>query len=282
MITCNLMGGLGNQLFQIFTTISYAIKNHKQFKFLYSETLGDGVTITRKTYWGNFLYNLTPFLISEFPKDMKTIKENGFAFNDLNIDEFSQEDIFLYGYFQSYKYFNKYYEILTRIINLENQKNDLKQKLELPEKYFDNKISMHFRLGDYKNLQHIYKLATYEYYEKALKEIITRTKKDVYTVLYFCENNDEEDVLKTIRKLEEKFSRCKFERGLKTLADWKQLLLMSLCSHNIIANSSFSWWGAYFNSNKNKIVCYPSKWFSETCTHNTKDLCPPEWIKIDM
>ena len=55
MITCNLMGGLGNQLFQIFTTISYSIKAGVQFKFLNDETLGGGSCTQRPTYWNNFL-----------------------------------------------------------------------------------------------------------------------------------------------------------------------------------------------------------------------------------
>jgi hypothetical protein len=60
------------------------------------------------------------------------------------------------------------------------------------------------------------------------------------------------------------------------------MLLMSLCHHNIIANSSFSWWSAYFNSWEDKIVCYPSVWFGEVAKNNTKDLCPPEWVKINV
>ena len=55
---------------------------------------------------------------------------------------------------------------------------------------------------------------------------------------------------------------------------------MSLCEHNIIANSTFSWWGAYFNTNVNKIVCYPSLWFGKNCNNNVKDLFPEKWIKI--
>ena len=64
--------------------------------------------------------------------------------------------------------------------------------------------------------------------------------------------------------------------------DWKQMVLMSLCDHNIIANSTFSWWGAYFNTNPKKIVTYPSKWFGEKLNHlNICDLFPIEWTQID-
>ena len=55
---------------------------------------------------------------------------------------------------------------------------------------------------------------------------------------------------------------------------------MSCCENNIIANSSFSWWGAYLNRNDKQIVCYPDIWFGKKMNNNTKDLCPPEWNKI--
>jgi hypothetical protein len=57
---------------------------------------------------------------------------------------------------------------------------------------------------------------------------------------------------------------------------------MSLCKHNIIANSSFSWWGAYFNENLEKIVCYPSVWFGKNVEHNVVDLFPNRWVKINV
>jgi hypothetical protein len=57
---------------------------------------------------------------------------------------------------------------------------------------------------------------------------------------------------------------------------------MSFCKHNIIANSSFSWFGAYFNPNQDKIVCYPKQWFCGHGEHiNTRDLFPPDWLKIE-
>jgi hypothetical protein len=78
------------------------------------------------------------------------------------------------------------------------------------------------------------------------------------------------------------YSLYRFEKGTKQLSDWEQLLFMSCCNHNIIANSTFSWWAAYFNSWEDKIVCYPSVWFGPSANHNTMDLCPESWNKISV
>jgi hypothetical protein len=97
--------------------------------------------------------------------------------------------------------------------------------------------------------------------------------------LYFCEDEDICEVENNISYLSKKFSDYTFERCNSSLSDWEQMLLMSLCNHNIIANSSFSWWSAYFNEWENKIICYPYLWFNNK-NLETKDLCPKEWKKI--
>lgn len=281
MITCNLMGGLGNQIFQIFTTISYAIKSRNKFKFLNVSTLGSGSTTIRNTFWNSFFSKLQPFLIDNISQPIHVIREKDFTYNELPIYEMVGRDCLIYGYFQSYKYFHENYEIICRIIGLGKMKDELLKKLNLNDEYLKNCVSMHFRLGDYKKIQEFHPLATYEYYRNSLNFIKNKTS-ETYNILYFCEDIDIDDVMITINRLEKEFPQYIFIRGENILEDWEQMLFMSCCHHNIIANSSFSWWAAYFNFWPDKIICYPSIWFGEKANNNTKDLCPKEWNRINI
>jgi len=276
------MGGLGNQIFQIFATISYGIKSGNQFKFLALQKLGGGSTTIRYTFWESFFSNLKPFLINELPLNIEVVRENGFPYNIIPISKLIKKDVMLYGYFQSYKYFHDNYNVICRIIGLEKMKDQLLQKTNATKDYLVNTISMHFRIGDYKKIQQFHPLATYSFYERALTYIQCSNLNQSFNIMYFCEDVDIEDVLIIINKLSIKFPDYSFIRGTNSLEDWEQMLLMSCCHHNIIANSSFSWWSAYFNSNPNKIVCYPSVWFGEIANNDTRDLCPPEWVKIQV
>jgi hypothetical protein len=166
------------------------------------------------------------------------------------------------------------------MLNIQEQKINVVYSLGNIVLELENTISVHFRLGDYKMLSHVYPILELSYYEKALNEIIQKTGNSKFNLIYFCEDNDLMDVLKIVNSLKELFSTCNFMRCPQHLKDWEQLLLMSSCKHNIIANSTFSWWGAYLNTHENKIVCYPNTWFQEAIGHNTKDLCPDDWLRI--
>lgn len=279
MITCNLMGGLGNQIFQIFTTIAFAIKTGHLYNFSSAETLGTGSTTVRHTYWNSFFKELKYFTIKSF-NNFDIIREKHYEYNVILLKDIREkENILLYGYFQSYKYFENEFKSICNLIKLKQMKQDLLNKITYKSTQFNSTISMHFRMGDYKKSPQFHPIMEYSYYEKSLQHILQKTK-NITTVMYFCEDEDIHDVNEIINKLQVQFSDLLFTRCYNMLADWEQMLVMSLCSHNIIANSSFSWWGAYLNENANKIVCYPSVWFGPSAKHDTKDLFPDTWFEI--
>ena len=280
MITCNLMGGLGNQLFQIFTTISCAINTRQKFAFIDTDKLGSGETIIRPTYWNNFLSKLKIFTTKSFPQ-MLVIKEQNFRYNPLNLFMNQGKNICIYGYFQSYKYFDNNFEFICRIICIDEIKKNVMTKANISEDYLNNTISIHFRIGDYKKIQHYHPIMTLEYYANAFSLITNiSNENEIKNVLYFCEEEDLLDVYEIINKLKNLYPNFIFIKASNSLSDWEQMTLMSCCKHNIIANSSFSWWGAHFNTNPDKIVCYPAVWFGEVAGHDTRDLCPDKWHKI--
>jgi hypothetical protein len=268
------MGGLGNQLFQIFTTMSCAIKNKKKFVFLENDNTGIIGKNSRDTYWKTMLRRLRPFLVKnvEYFPSLNLTKELDFTYHEIEI---TNQNTCLYGYFQSEKYFKENYHTICRMLSIDQLKEPFIDELNgVPS------VSLHFRLGDYKKLPEHYHLMSYEYYETALKHI-QQLDKGVNYALYFCEEEDLDEVMIIVDELILAFPTTEFRRAPNDLKDWEQMLLMSCCRHNIIANSSFSWWGAYLNSTPNKIVCYPSNWFEEKLKHNdTKDLCPDNWVKI--
>jgi hypothetical protein len=271
------MGGLGNQLFQIFTTIAYAIQTENNYKFTNTVILFGG---TRHTYWDSFLSELKSKTTDMFPA-LTRIKEVSFEYNDIDLDEIRGKNIMLSGYFQSYKYFDKNYNMICKIIMLHNKKLDVLLRTEYRTEILLNSISLHFRMGDYKTLQHIHPIMNFEYYTTALTYIETNLdNKESFQVLYFCEDSDIEEATDIIHDLEIMFSRFTFVRCDAKLQDWEQMLIMSLCRHNIIANSTFSWWGAYLNEHEHKIVCYPKLWFGKESTHNTSHMFPPQWVEI--
>lgn len=272
-LTINLIGGLGNQLFMIYAAFSFAKKNNMELIFEYKNILDCG--FRRTTYWNNMFLHIKDKCDTINKKTFVTILEKEFAYNPLPKPK---KNTILKGYFQSNKYFNEFYEPIYKILKIDDLKHNLVKKHKNLIK--NNSIALHFRLADYKDIQHIHPLINNGYYIDALQYIIDTTNNDQWTVNYFCEECDIKEVNNKINEIKSNFSNLQFERISYEISDWEQMLLMSLCEHNIIANSTFSWWGAYFNNNKDKIVCYPSIWFGSAIKHNTKDLFPEKWTKI--
>lgn len=285
MISCRLCGGLGNQLFQIFTTIAYAMKYTKPFFFLNNNQLGSGLngTIIRYTYWTTFLTSIKPFLknINEIPK-LKMVSETDFKYKEISK---VFEGTLLVGYFQSPKYFDNYKDIICKLLKIDIQKLIVKHKIPIDFNEVTT-ISIHFRFGDYKMYPNIYPLLDITYYNNALSYILNEvsklnSKKPV-SILYFCEDESLREVEDIINKIKVINNNFQLIRGGTNLLDWEQMLLMSLCDHNIMSNSTFSWWGAYLNSNLKKIVCYPEKWFMAEANKDTSDLFMDDWISIPI
>ena len=272
MITAHLMGGLGNQLFQIFATIAYSLDNRKRFIFEYNKRSGEP-KYRQTTYWENFLKNLKRFTTLD-NINCFVYKETKFTYQ--LIPKITR-DFKLFGYFQTEKYFKSQYENIIKFIGLRKQQSTI----EVPE----NCISLHFRIGDYvlPQFKDAHPLMPIEYYINALNKILGGIGglSPPRNVLYFCQKKDNNIVEKKITILKEKFPQLTFIKASDEKEDWEQMLMMSCCEHNIIANSSFSWWGAYFNGNKDKIVCYPNVWFGpKLADKDTSDLCPDSWIMI--
>ena len=285
VVTIHLMGGLGNQLFQIFTCISYGIQHGHRIILPYTDVLITG--ISRPTYWNTMLKTIkhfTNFNNKEYSikrlSQISTYNEPGFKFSAIPL--FDVAELRLFGYFQSPKYFQDHYTTICDLMNLPNQIISLKQKYS---HYFEeNKrtTSMHFRLDDYKQIQEYHPLMPVQYYQSALSYILMSQQKADHNILYFCQESDNEDVNKMMKIIKRRFSDINFIKVDDTISDWEQLLLMANCDNNIIANSTFSWWGAYFNQNAKKCVCYPNIWFGShpNAPKDVADLFPNEWQKI--
>jgi Glycosyl transferase family 11 len=303
MITHYLKGGLGNQLFQIFATIALSLRLGKTFVFDFSTTNTVGCTY-RPTYWQTVFQYLVSFIPEiewvatqtgiRLPATCKHIyhspDEPGHHYQSIDhlVDSDSNDLETLYvldGYYQSYKYFDKEEATICKMLQLEEMKEAVASKFPYVTK--SNTISMHFRIGDYMKLLNCHPILQADYYVRSLQFILDKIDQihsdgnDFINVYYFCQPSDYVYVRPTIDLLESTFPMCKFLWQIGA-EDWEELLLMSLCNHNIIANSTFSLWGSYLNTHKDAIVCYPSVWFGYDMAHyRVDDMFRPHWNQIE-
>jgi len=266
-ITTILQGGLGNTLFQIATAYAYSLDHGHEFE-LYDNLYIPCHHPSLDSYKNNIFSN---FKISETNEEFFKYNELSFCFNE--IPKFNN-NLILYGYFQSEKYFVKYKEQIQKIFHFDC---DLIQKYskELKQK----NCSIHVRRGDYLNLQNFHPVQNLEYYKKAMSLFDKDTLFFVFSNdIEWCKNEFTYENIGTDNFI--------FIDGNNGQDD---LLLMSRCQNNIIANSSFSWWAAWLNQNLNKKIICPQNWFSEDYAKQIcgnqyatykQDLLPSKWIQL--
>ena len=275
MISCDLKGGLGNQLFQIMATIAYCVQYKLPFVFPYSEMLNE-----RPTYWNTLFGNIKQYTASptnfKNPDEIRDIlyqhpkyEEPSFGYNEIP----KYNDIMLCGYFQSYKYFENIQSRIADVFDIKfkqiQTRNEFSDLLDSP-----NIVSMHFRMGDYKHKQEFHAILPVDYYINALN-----TQNGIGRVLVFGEKEDHEEIQDKLKIIKEHITTT-FVIVDSAIPDWKQMLIMSCCDANIIANSTFSWWGAYLNQKKDKNVIYPDIWFGPSMNSSVLDLFPDDWRKV--
>jgi hypothetical protein len=252
------MGGLGNYLFQISTSYAYSLKYNNKFICDISDIISPHKPY--QFYSKNILRKLK---FAQLESNYISYGEPSFNYTEIpNL----KSDIKLIGYFQSEKYFINYRKEILELFSIDDET----QKI-IDEKYsnilkLDN-CSLHVRRGDFVSLQNYHTLQTVDYYKKSI-EIIGEDK-------YYLIFSDD------IKWCEENLSFIKNKIFISENHDYVDLYLMSLCKNNIIANSTFSWWGAWLNRNINKKVIIPSKWFGDNNSHlDTIDLYCDKWIKL--
>ncbi len=297
------MGGLGNQMFQYATGFAIAKREGVPLKIDLSflNNTSNNVNHTLRQYELACL-NISSSLIHE--KQLKKFLKFAHLYNHIGISKIDKilfknllsipkiysyhgaefmDDIFEYGsncmidgYWQSEKYFNNIKIQLLKEFTF-NDNVIAENEFLVSEIKSCTSISLHVRRGDYvtnKDANNFHGTCTLNYYKNAIQYIKSKIANP-----YFYIFSDEPDWARKNLELNDiDFKIIEGNFGNKSHND---MFLMSCCCHNIIANSSFSWWAAWLNNYSGKIVVAPKQWFSNEIQNNlTKDLIPNTWLRI--
>lgn len=257
MIISKIQGGLGNQMFQ------YAYGRHLSHKYQTVLYIDDRFYTTQSKRQ----FELDKFNVSYFSKDLNSIQVN---YPILKItDDFSYKKIpppndcnyYLDGYWQSEKYFTESEDIIRSDFTPNQYILDKIKNTPLT----DNSLSLHIRRTDYVTSNGFHPVQPIKYYQDAIDCIGDYGNIFVFSDdIQWCRDNL-------------KFDKMIFMDGFGDIED---MFVMSMCTNNIICNSSFSWWGAWLNKNENKKVIAPKNWFGIQANLNDSDIVPQKWIKI--
>ena len=293
MITVKLKGGLGNQLFQYAFGRAISLKLETPLRLDLSHYKSQEAKDT------NRYYQLDKFHIQA---DITDFKENGkiktihdlfkkikskikntaspysnYAFNpdDLNV----KDESILEGFWQSEKYFKDIEMVLRHDLRIKDKLGTkaavFKDRIKQVKDHGGVSASLHIRRGDYvtnKYANVYHGLLDLSYYQRAISTIQAKLCHKPLVLFIFSD-----DIAWVKENLKTETPYVCVSRP--EIQDHEELLLMSLCDHNIIANSSFSWWGAWLNASKNKIVVAPKNWVKDPLA-NTSDVVPFDWIRV--
>jgi len=284
MITCQLKGGLGNQLFQLCATMAFAMKHDRPFVFWAA------APCCPVTYWNTLLAPLRPFVKDHVPPAATVLEEQDVAFNAdresataiaaaATVRSLPRLQVLeLRGYFQSYRYFDEQRERILKWLRWQPPSSVANN-----DSSFAAVVSLHVRLGDYKQHAHIYTQLSHPdctYYEDALHHATTANPA-AKAVLCFCDEPTDAGYVRLIERLRARFPGLNFEQaeaGGAGSQDWEQLMVMSQCGQHILANSTFSWWAAYLGNPS--LVCFPKQWFCPSVEKNIGEMCPAHWVAL--
>ncbi|MFA7314320.1 MAG: alpha-1,2-fucosyltransferase [Candidatus Magasanikbacteria bacterium] len=263
MIVLKLKGGLGNQMFQYAHGRSLEFSGKKVvFDISFFENNKAKHDVARDFKLCNF----------NIDKKVKFVNKKNVFFDFVNkikrILGFNVEE-----YFQSEKYFRNIEDVVRKEFTLKNEMSESASKFEQEILHNRNSVSLHIRRGDYVSdikTNDYHGVCDLNYYERAIKYL----KEKIGEIKIFVFSDDISWVKENL-KLDNLFFVSS-----EDIKDYEELILMSKCQHNIIANSSFSWWGAWLNENKDKIVIAPKKWFNNNQVNNKSDIVPKDWIRL--
>jgi len=289
MVIVRLIGGLGNQMFQYAAGRAVAHRNQTQLKLDVSALERDAARSYRLHHFNIVESIATPNEVAHFRKRdlwsrisrrverfLPPYKRSMFA---QRFDRFDPDilrlrgNVYLIGYWQSEKYFKDIEQIIRQDFTFRHTPDAENQRLAriIADA---NSVSLHIRRGDYvSNPRFSRKFGTCspEYYRTAIAKVAGKVKHP--HILVFSDDIDwAHDNLKSQYPIT-------FVAHNNADDDCEDLRLMSQCRHHIIANSSFSWWGAWLCANPGKVVIAPKKWFNEP-GRDTRDLIPNTWDTI--
>jgi hypothetical protein len=288
LIITKLYGGLGNQLFQYAVARNLSELNNVQLKLDITpfrkykmRVYGlDHFNITaevaskyeiRRLKKGNQLLRLSNHLRKNriYPKTYYQEKSHFFDEELLNY----RWSLYLDGYWQSEKYFKEIAAIIRKEFQLRDRPSEPSQIMAGLIENCDS-VSLHIRRGDYVSNPEAYQhhgLCTLEYYYAAINRLASQLKAPHFFIF-------SDDIPWVRENLKVGFPTVYVYHNGED-KDYEDLWLMSLCKYHIIANSSFSWWGAWLADYRDKVVIAPEKWLNNS-EINTNDLIPENWIKI--